>query len=97
MATRSALSRRNITGAADAVFLVVAQWSLALEKTKMSQWRVTGIGGFFFRAEQPERLAQWYLQHLGVALVPQSYNSEPWRTDAGVAIFAPFDKGSDYL
>lgn len=27
---------------------------------------VTGIGGFFFRAHDPEALAAWYAEHLGV-------------------------------
>ena len=28
--------------------------------------RVTGIGGVFFKSEQPENLKKWYWQHLGV-------------------------------
>ena len=28
--------------------------------------RVIGIGGIFFKARDPERLAAWYRQHLGV-------------------------------
>jgi len=28
--------------------------------------RVTGIGGVFFRAREPEALVAWYLEHLGV-------------------------------
>jgi len=28
--------------------------------------RVTGIGGIFFRAKDPERLMQWYSDHLGI-------------------------------
>lgn len=28
--------------------------------------RVTGIGGVFFKAKDPEALAAWYQQHLGV-------------------------------
>ena len=27
---------------------------------------VTGIGGFFFRAEDPKALGAWYAEHLGV-------------------------------
>jgi glyoxylase I family protein len=29
--------------------------------------KVHGIGGFFFRARDPDGLAKWYDQHLGVA------------------------------
>jgi glyoxylase I family protein len=27
--------------------------------------KVTGIGGFMFRAEDPEALSAWYKKHLG--------------------------------
>jgi len=32
------------------------------------QERVTGIGGVFFRARDPEALAAWYQTHLGVPM-----------------------------
>ena len=32
------------------------------------EWRVTGIGGVFFKARDPEALAAWYNEHLGIAL-----------------------------
>ena len=32
--------------------------------------QVTGIGGFFFRARDPEALAVWYQERLGVKTVP---------------------------
>lgn len=41
--------------------------------------RVTGIGGFFFRAKDPKMLAEWYERHLGVTRIPESYSVEPWR------------------
>ncbi len=28
--------------------------------------RVTGIGGVFFKAKNPERMRDWYKQHLGI-------------------------------
>ena len=31
--------------------------------------RVTGIGGVFFRAQDPAALSAWYEQHLGVPVV----------------------------
>jgi glyoxylase I family protein len=36
--------------------------------------RVTGIGGLFFRARDPDALARWYADHLGIDPVPASYD-----------------------
>lgn len=59
--------------------------------------KVNGIGGFFFRAEDPERLAAWYREHLGIDPVPGDYDTSPWRQEAGVTVFAPFEKVTDYF
>jgi predicted enzyme related to lactoylglutathione lyase len=59
--------------------------------------RVTGIGGLFFRASDPTALARWYQDHLGVALVPGSYDEPPWRQEAGPTVFAPFPRDTDYF
>lgn len=32
--------------------------------------RVTGVGGFFFKAQNPGKLGDWYRDHLGIALQP---------------------------
>src|SRR6266436_4554427 len=45
--------------------------------------KVTGIGGFFFRAKDPEGLGRWYQQHLGIALTPTSYEDPVWQQEAG--------------
>ncbi len=59
--------------------------------------RVTGIGGFFFRAADPKALADWYERHLGVTRTPDSYTVEPWRQDAGWTAFAPFKADTKYF
>jgi predicted enzyme related to lactoylglutathione lyase len=59
--------------------------------------RVTGIGGFFFRAEDPEALAKWYEERLGVDPVPQSYEQRPWRQQEGATAFAPFPQDSEMI
>ena len=37
--------------------------------------KVTGIGGLFFRAHDPEALGRWYQQHLGISPIPSSYGN----------------------
>ncbi len=59
--------------------------------------KVMGIGGLFFRSEDPERLAKWYEENLGISLVPTSYEEEPWQQDAGPTVFAPFAKDTTYF
>ena len=57
--------------------------------------RVTGIGGFFFKAADPVALSRWYAEHLGVGLPPASLEDdeapdEEWYQEAGPTVFAPF-------
>ncbi len=59
--------------------------------------KVQGIGGFFFRANQPGELAHWYLEHLGIDLTPTTYGVEPWQQTAGPTVFAPFPLDSDFF
>jgi glyoxylase I family protein len=59
--------------------------------------RVLGIGGLFFRAHDPKSLAEWYQTHLGVNVIPTSYDQSGWRQEAGPTAFAPFSLTSKYL
>lgn len=58
---------------------------------------VTGIGGFFFRADDPAQLATWYAQHLGIPEMPRDYDAEVWTQQAGMTVFAPFPRDTDYF
>ena len=58
---------------------------------------VLGIGGLFFRAKDPEKLAGWYEANLGVTRVPRDYDTLPWRTNAGTTIFTPFKEDTSYF
>ncbi len=55
--------------------------------------RVTGIGGVFFRAEDPEGLTAWYVEHLGVELQEWGGALFFWKDDeatqssAGVTVW----------
>ncbi len=55
--------------------------------------RVTGIGGLFWRADDPEALRAWYADALGLVDPP----GEVWRQDAGPTVLAPFPRSSDYF
>ena len=63
---------------------------------------VLGFGGFFFRAADPDGLAAWYRDHLGVgngcaaegAGDPQPWS---WSVTAGPVVFQPFQAASDYF
>jgi catechol 2,3-dioxygenase-like lactoylglutathione lyase family enzyme len=59
--------------------------------------RVTGIGGFFFRSKNPDILAKWYKDNLGIDLVPADYNQKSWSQEAGPTVFAPFPRDTDYF
>lgn len=56
---------------------------------------VTGVGGFFFRAKDPEALAAWYERHLEIP--PVTSDAGPWQTEAGVTAFTPFPADTDYF
>jgi predicted enzyme related to lactoylglutathione lyase len=58
--------------------------------------RVTGIGGFFFRARDPSALARWYTETMGV----DGYTEEQdrtWWQDGGPTVFSPFAEDTDYF
>ncbi|MBB3713192.1 putative enzyme related to lactoylglutathione lyase [Limimaricola variabilis] len=55
--------------------------------------KVTGIGGVFFRARDPEALAKWYLDHLGI----EGPGPSIWRQEAGPTVLMPFAQETDYF
>lgn len=61
-----------------------------------------GIGGYFFRAQDPESLKAWYKQHLGVGggcgTDDKGQSNEwVWFTAGGPMVFEPFKADSDYF
>jgi predicted enzyme related to lactoylglutathione lyase len=56
--------------------------------------RVTGIGGFFFRARDPAGLAAWYEANLGISSRATAWS---WSQQAGPTVFAPFPTDTDYF
>ena len=63
---------------------------------------VLGMGGYFFRAKDPEGLKAWYRDNLGVGggmgtdENGQS-NEWVWYTAGGPMVFEPFKQDSDYF
>jgi glyoxylase I family protein len=49
--------------------------------------KVSGIGGFFFRANDWEALTEWYRDNLGIDPVPMTEGAESWRQEAGETAF----------
>ncbi len=58
---------------------------------------VSGIGGVFFRADDPTALGKWYAEYLGVLEVPTDYDSPVWIQAAGPTVFAPFPSDTDHF
>jgi hypothetical protein len=53
---------------------------------------IQGIGGFFFRSENPEAVKQWYIEVLGIDI-----HEMVWQQQAGPTVFEPFKKDTDYF
>jgi len=54
--------------------------------------KVTGIGGVFFRARDPEALGKWYTDHLGLNIL-----NPIWMQEAGPTAFAAFEQDTKYF
>lgn len=70
---------------------------------------VTGVGGFFFKARNPGKLASWYREHLGVTFEPggtgdnaPQFHSFEWREKdhadkVGATAFSIFPADTKYF
>ena len=63
---------------------------------------VQGIGGLFFRANDPDALTAWYREHLGVGAGCAAGEEGPpsdwfWNAAGGPTVFAPFRAETDYF
>ncbi len=71
--------------------------------------RVTGVGGLFFKAQNPEKLAEWYRVHLGIGLMPAApgenapqFSLFEWREkdhpeQKGVTVWSIFPADTKYF
>ena len=63
--------------------------------------KVTGIGGIFFKCQDPEKIKQWYKTHLGLDIAPYGAKFE-WRqesdsTKKGYTLWSPFSDKTKYF
>lgn len=64
--------------------------------------RVTGIGGVLFKAKDPQKIQEWYKEHLGIEASPDgavvfewSEREEPHKP--GGTVWSPFPQDTDYF
>jgi len=98
MSNSSDITRRTAIRIAIAGAAAVATGAAPAQSQSTGEMeRVEGIGGFFFRAKDPRKLAEWYEANLGVGRVPDKAGAAPWRTSAGATAFAPFKEDTSYF
>ena len=65
--------------------------------------RVTGIGGIFFKSEDPAKLYQWYETHLGIRRSPDGTGAVfEWREVSdtqkkGMTVWSIFPRNTKYF
>ena len=65
--------------------------------------RVTGIGGIFFKSDDPEKLYQWYETHLGIRRSEDGTGAVfEWRegndtADNGMTVWSIFPRNTKYF
>ncbi|WP_244596048.1 VOC family protein [Pseudidiomarina aestuarii] len=77
--------------------LVLMITILLASSALIAKERVEGIGGFFFKSENPAQLAAWYEEHLGVKQTPTTYEEEPWQQTAGPTVYGVFNQKTKYF
>jgi|SRR5579859_7956821 len=74
---------------------------MAKRKKQPKVERVTGVGGVFFKARNPESLAAWYDRHLGIS-AREGHADFLWRERKnprrkGRTVWSVFPADTDYL
>ncbi|AOV08171.1 VOC family protein [Sporosarcina ureilytica] len=57
---------------------------------------ITGLGGVFFKCNDPEKLREWYAEKLGLA-TEQYGRTFSWNDPKGSSVWAPFPKNTTYF
>jgi len=53
---------------------------------------IEGIGGFFFRSQNPASLIEWDIETLGIVITDYV-----WQQKTGPTVFEPFSNDTDYF
>lgn len=73
------------------------------EEKEMSETKhVTGVGGVFFKAEDPKKLREWYAKHLGITPTDHGSVIFTFREDdnpdkRGYLVWGPFPESTKYF
>lgn len=64
--------------------------------------RVLGIGGLFFKSQDPEKLQAWYREHMGLPKDEYGYTHFIWRDGENPdtehrTVWSPFPHDTDYF
>lgn len=65
--------------------------------------KATGIGGVFFKSDDPKKLKEWYAEHLGISLANDFDGASfRWREkdkpeQVGQTVWSLFDSDTEYL
>lgn len=61
--------------------------------------RVTGLGGVFFKSEDPKKLTAWYSKHLGVGDSTFKWidPAKPDEKEYAQTVWAPFKESTTYF
>src|ERR1043166_3136699 len=70
-------------------------------KNQVNMKRVIGIGGIFFKCQDPEKVRQWYKTHLGFDVTQYGAKFE-WKqegdsTNKGYTLWSPFPDKTKYF
>lgn len=70
-------------------------------KEQLKMKRVTGIGGIFFKCQNPDKMKEWYKTHLGVDAGAYGMKFE-WHqgadsTNKGYTLWSPFSDKTKYF
>ena len=61
--------------------------------------KALGVGGIFFRADDPKALGEWYAAHLGISI--EEFGGAVFQAPdvpaGGYTIWNPFDRDTDYF